>query len=88
MKFIDPIKECKLSLSNFDNRKWWRCAGLNRSLKTAHKSVYMFSKVEKFHFMTTQLPKAIIKLRFENFSFKLNQLLKDNLSRVNLHLST
>lgn len=44
---------------------WWRCAGSNRSLKIAHISVYMFSKVEKFHFITAQLPKAIIKLRFK-----------------------
>jgi len=29
----------------------------------------MFSKVEKLHFITTQLPKAIIKLRFEKFLF-------------------
>ena len=47
------------------NFNWWRCAGSNRSLKTAYISVYMLSKVEKFHSMTTQLPKAIIKLRFK-----------------------
>ena len=62
---------------------WWRCPESNRSLKTYHNSVYMLSEVEKLHSLTTQPPKAIKKLRFENFPLKPNQLSKGNLSRVN-----
>ena len=50
---------------SYDFKYWWRCAGSNRSLKTSTTSVYMFSKVVKFHLIATQLPKATIKLRFK-----------------------